>query len=370
MADFGISESNALIAGYNGGQWSGSPVGALFESAGCLDRGVTYNYCASVIGTGDVALSDHLAQNSASRAALAGVMDDWDAHERGQAGWPYTYAEPYGSGVGIEFDTAPNINQWYDNPYANPQTDTDGDGFPDWEEHEAGTDPTDAADYPTVTPDPYKDSDGDGWTDQEERQAGTDPYDSDDYPVGTPDPQPKPDVDGDGIPDELDPCPFDALNRCADGEELPDDIATESTLQGVLAAAERVADNTADEGGSPDVEALPDIVPDYDAWTPFPNTSTVWATAEGQVAADVAALQSTLSGKIPFGFASWFPSAPAVGSASLCSGIELEIASVETSVNICDNPLDSFMAGTGRSLLLALAYLSFILTVVRRVQQA
>lgn len=58
--------------------------------------------------------------------------------------------------------------------------DSDGDGFTDWEENEAGTNPNDASSFPGSD----LDSDGDGFTDGEEVAAGTDPYDSSDHPNG------------------------------------------------------------------------------------------------------------------------------------------------------------------------------------------
>lgn len=284
------------------------------------------------VGAGVTSLADFLAGNEAAGQALDERMADYLDEKGADPAFPFTYQNPYGAGAGFELDEPPNINQWYGNPFADPTVDSDGDGWPDSQEAAAGTDPNDPNDYPSEAP--FEDEDG----------------------------NPLPDRDGDGIPDQYDPCPYQASNECAD-PRLPEDVATETTLR-------EVRDALDDPGGTPQQGAFGDVGAQYDDWTPFPNTSTVWATAQGQVAADIAALQATLSGKIPFGFASWFPTVPAVGSGSMCKGFEVEIAAVETSIDICDNPLDAFMAGTGRSLLLALAYLGFVLTVVRRVQQA
>ncbi|WP_225334772.1 hypothetical protein [Halomicrobium urmianum] len=67
--------------------------------------------------------------------------------------------------------------------------DSDGDGFSDAAEAEAGTDPTDADDFPV------RDSDGDGYTDYDELARGTDPNDPDSNLSVT-------DSDGDGLSDQ------------------------------------------------------------------------------------------------------------------------------------------------------------------------
>jgi len=73
-----------------------------------------------------------------------------------------------------------------------PRPDTDGDGFPDAVEAEAGTNPNDAGSRP-LPPEPDidpplsggtpADSDGDGFCDTDERIAGTNPEDPDDHPA-------------------------------------------------------------------------------------------------------------------------------------------------------------------------------------------
>lgn len=331
---------------------------------------------------GGGSLADHLAANPSSLAALADeVLPGWMSDRENQSWWPYTYAEPYGSGAGIEFDPAPNINEWYDNPYANPQVDSDGDGWPDWQEVEAGTDPKNPNSYPTVTPDPYQDSDGDGWTDHEERQAGTDPYDDQDYPAGTPNPQPKPDVDGDGIADELDPCPFDVLNRCVDGDDLPEDIATETTLQAVATAAQRTADAT-----EAIADALTETIPEQvdgdweqmvEPW-PTPDTSALSAWAPDTTAARAAldavvvdveteldGVMAAAEGKFPFGMFTLIADVPAYTGAGDCVSVPLGIMGNSENVNLCDTPLDGYLQNTVRPLLIALLTFGLAWAVVR-----
>ena len=70
------------------------------------------------------------------------------------------------------------------------KTDSDGDGFSDWEEEQAKTDPHNPNDYPGLAEEIIRlkntDSDGDGFSDYDEIQAGTDPYNPLSYPGSTP----------------------------------------------------------------------------------------------------------------------------------------------------------------------------------------
>jgi hypothetical protein len=106
--------------------------------------------------------------------------------------------------------------------------DTDGDGVPDWEEVELGTDPDQA------------DSDGDGLDDGEEAELGTDPLDDD--------------TDGDGLSDgeevDLGTDPFDEDSDgdgVDDGTEVElglDPTSTDSDGDGIEDAAEVAAEFT------------------------------------------------------------------------------------------------------------------------------
>jgi hypothetical protein len=60
--------------------------------------------------------------------------------------------------------------------WARSWMDSDGDGLPDWYEHEVtGTDPNNPDTGDTGVSDGYKDSDNDGWTNLQEYQNGTSP---------------------------------------------------------------------------------------------------------------------------------------------------------------------------------------------------
>ncbi len=85
-----------------------------------------------------------------------------------------------------------------------PMADNDGDGFPEWQEIEAGTSDTDENEIPT-------DTDGDGFCDASETAHGTDPLNSDSKPYDEYNPvdgwydDPQGDIDGDTISNENDP---------------------------------------------------------------------------------------------------------------------------------------------------------------------
>lgn len=294
-------------------------------------------------------LGDWIDNHPDAGPAARGILNDYLQHQGQQPWWPYTYAEPYGPGIGFEVDPVPNINQWYDNPYANPEVDTDNDGWPDWKEILVGTDPLDPSDRPVVDP--------------------TDPGEGQD---------PLPDVDGDGIPDKYDPCPYQASNKCADQAEpedpieIPDDYAREVTAQEQLGVLQDIlAELREDEDEGTVVPGeFAGADPELDDWTPWELTSSVWVDAQTVVETQIQTLRDTLSARQPFGYLSWFPSSASVGSGDACAAVSVPLGGEDRSINICDNPLDEFMHTVGRSALLALAVLSFSLTVVRRVQQS
>ncbi|TDY42369.1 MBG domain-containing protein, partial [Algoriphagus zhangzhouensis] len=108
--------------------------------------------------------------------------------------------------------------------------DTDGDGVPDQQEEEDGTDPSDPTDF--------KDTDLDGVPDYVEEEQGTDPADPEDYK----------DQDGDKVPDYVevqqgtDPNnPDDAQDSDEDG--VPDYIQERSIVE-LVAQSIQVAWNT------------------------------------------------------------------------------------------------------------------------------
>lgn len=331
-----------------------------------------------------------LTSPQAVDAVRTQVMPRYVDHLRDQtSAWPYTYAEPYGAGAGISIDPAPNQNQWYDNPYANPQLDTDGDGFADWEEWVAGTNPNNPNEYPTVSPNPATDTDGDGWSDADEAAAGTDPNDPDDYPAGSP--APAPDTDADGIPDQYDPCPFQASNACADGSEsesdieIPDDYAREPTLSQVLTQTTEVAETserTAEAAedileelrqpidtvmvfdepepfGEPDLSAL-------QAWAPDTSAARVaFESAVGDVEEELSGIVAASEGKFPFGLFSIVADVPTFSGSGECVIVPLKILDASSNINLCQTPLDSFLVGTIRPALAALLTIGLAWSVVR-----
>ncbi|MBU1049714.1 Ig-like domain repeat protein [Candidatus Bipolaricaulota bacterium] len=109
----------------------------------------------------------------------------------------------------------------YAGPVADTRVDTDGDGFPDVIEIEAGTSPDEPNSHPPILEADLEpplqaatvDTDGDGFSDAAELAAGTNPDDPDDYSIafaleldldeGTTDQLWLEDVDGDGIAESV-----------------------------------------------------------------------------------------------------------------------------------------------------------------------
>lgn len=288
-------------------------------------------------------LAELLRTDGQARGAVrARVLPDHLRHLEERPGWPYTYGEPYGPGVGFEVDPAPNINQWYDNPYANPQLDTDGDGWPDWKEVLAGPDPLDSNDYPAYDPAPG----------QDENQ------------------NPLPDRDGDGIPDIYDPCPAQASNKCNDGAEpdpeieIPDDYMRDATGQAQLDVLRDILDALREqEDPEPDVPAGQPDAP-LPQLSPLSEPSLTWTVLEdvaSQMESAATAWWADAQTRLPFALGvAWVPAAPSVGAGD-CQGVQMTILGQAQEVGLCGTAIDAFLAGPGRAVLLAALLVAFYL---------
>ncbi len=285
-------------------------------------------------------LADLLARSQPARRAARDIVRDYLANQDEQGSWPYTYEAPYGPATGIGLEPAPNINQWYDNPYANPALDTDGDGWPDWKEVLGGTDPLDPNDYPAYDPAP-----------------GEDPNEN-----------PLPDRDGDGIPDIYDPCPAQASNKCSDAAEpedpieIPDDYMRDATGQAQLNALNEILEELRrDEqddtpAGQPDAP-MPELSPLSEpslTWTVFEDVASQMESAATSWWADAQT-------RLPFALGvAWVPAAPSVGAGD-CQGVQMTILGQSQEVGLCGTAIDSFLAGPGRAVLLAALLVGFYL---------
>lgn len=350
---------------------------------------------ACIPGAGSFpALETILATSAVGSQWAANVLNDYLQDKAQSGSYPETYGAPI---AGVTFDPAPNINQWYDNPYANPALDTDGDGYVDWKEVVVGTDPTDATSVPAMDPEAILDE-----------GALTD-------------------TDGDGIPDIYDPCPFDALNRCADNAEVewPTDYALETTAQAilteVLTANQLLAALDIDTSGmsQEDIDALAnslrtgmlddftdiadlvastgatvldeleevqetldeiqlelmeaEAVTDFDglggfsldAWEPGDLTSGVYDQLATQISDIVSASFAAAETKLPFVFSGWVPVISLGGGSVTCEPIYMTILGSQQDVSICNSPVHTVLATTVRTALLAVMILGFWLGMTR-----
>lgn len=303
-----------------GGQWhavaagAGTTLSGPYESSSAATntaRLLLADWIAAEGGTisgAQQSLSDLMTANPNAESALRNdVLPAYiDSRTADANTFPSTYADPFGDGA-VVLDPAPNVNQWYDNPYANPQLDTDGDGFKDWEETEAQTDPADVNDKPTVVPTPGEATD----------------------------------TDGDGIPDEFDPCVYQASNECADPEPIDtDDLAREVTLQGAASTLGDIRANTEASTGQA---------------APATMTGTAWDHVLGEIESSFDTWWATAQTKMPFAMSPWVPSSATVSGAGDCQAIPMSILGTTQDVGLCNTPIDTFMSTVFRGLVLAVA---------------
>lgn len=307
-------------------------------------------------------LYEHLIANPSSERAADEILRDGLQERANRRSWPATYGAPYAP-WDVSVTPAPNQNQWYGNPYADPTIDTDGDGYEDWREAESETDPNDPDHYPTVPvvvpvrPDP-----GD---------PDYDPVRDPSHPDYDPDQDPWRDSDGDGIPDRFDPCARDALNRCMDA--APEyDPASEDTLQEIRDLLQEIRDQEKQEEDEQD-----DVMPaDFGPLTLLLPEWTPGAVTESAFAAVSTAMETTVNGaigdgggKLPFLLSGWVPIVALTGGDE-CSGISMDILGHTQQVGVCDTPVHTVLATTARTAILALAVIAFWLGMVRWVSQS
>lgn len=286
-----------------------------------------------------------------------------DAHiteEVYSPGFPDTYGSPY---PGLTITPAPNMNQWFDNPYADPQSDTDGDGVPDWQEHEAGTDPNDPASTPTAPVVPPRPQPGD---------PGYSPVTDPTHPDYDPSQDPQRDSDGDGIPDVNDPCPHDALNRCADVD--PRDIpASEPTLEEIRDLLEEIRDQGAQEQEEQEEEEEEDVSPmDFGPisvalpeWSPGQITTDMFSSVGTAFQASLDTAIAGSEGKLPFLTGGWVPIVSLSGGSTPCAAIPMSILGHVQDVGVCETPVHTILATTARLALLGLMVVGFWLAMTK-----
>jgi hypothetical protein len=297
------------------------------------------------------------------------VLPDYSDHETSDPNtYPYTFSQPF---PGVSLDQPPNGNQWWDDPYYFPTTDTDGDGWPDWMEERLGAKPGNAGNYP----DPNADPDGDGYTNNQERQAGTDPADPNSHPSSNGDPTT--DTDGDGIADSADPCPNDPTNSCnysdpSQDQKIPTDYARESTLQDVKAAVQsaagslqqsndllqQIADNTKPK----DAVTPPDYAgdqPELSQWTPAAPLESAWDSVTTHFTSTLTTLEASISDKLPFALGSWIPVLSGSTGTPSCAQIPITLLGIQTNLGWCDSVFYTFITGTVRAGVLVLLLIGF-----------
>lgn len=356
--------STSLSYGYTGGDCATGYV-TVAKAEACTAQ-VLYNWLNATHpsysyevgphgGGGRSSLYDFLEANPGAYQGLADSVMPWhESAKQEEAGYPSTYQNPYPE---VQYDPVPNINQWHDNPYADPNLDTDGDGWKDWFETRIGSDPNNAGDYPCSSCDP----DGDQYSNADEHAAGTDPVNPDSRPDVVAD------TDGDGVADSADPCPTDALNTCADGGTAEDlqkffeGVAQEATLQDIRESVTGSASFNSGAAPALDTSALEAYTPALDA-TAF-EAEVMGVGARFQPVRDAAAV------RFPFALAGWIPAAPTEGTAS-CPDIKITYAGVEQPLAICGTQADDWLVTVARPVLVAMLYFGVVMYVAALVARS
>lgn len=304
-------------------------------------------------------LYEHLISHPSSARAADEILRDGLTDRANRSAWPATYGSPYAP-WDVTVTPAPNQNQWYGNPYADPTIDTDGDGYEDWREAESETDPNDPDHYPTVPvvvpvrPDP-----GD---------PDYDPVRDPTSPEYDPEQDPWRDSDGDGVPDRFDPCPRDALNRCMDA--APEyDPASEDTLQEIRDLLEEIRDQEKQEEDDVMPEDFGPLTLLLPEWTPGSVTESAFAAVSTAMETTVNGAIGDGGGKLPFLLSGWVPIVALTGGDD-CTGISMDILGHAQEVGVCDTPVHTVLATTARTAILALAVIAFWLGMVRWVSQS
>lgn len=286
-----------------------------------------------------------------------------------QAVTRYLDSNPIGSPSapypGVRFEPTPNPNQWTDNPFTRPDLDTDGDGWPDSVEwHEAnrrGVPWPDLINNPQVYPDPYADPDGDGYPNLEEVQQGTDPYSPHSHPVPRSPTNPRTDTDGDGYPDSQEVAegtdPNDPASYPSSPPEQPPEEGTEPQWPG---------------GPSPgrlqpvELPQVPELEKkDLPKLADWDQIAQAWREqVVERVSTRLKELRDIAAEKFPFGLVLRLGQSSVSTESAECA-FPLQIGRATAQVDICSTPF--WQAATAfRPVLLGMMLLTLTYTLVRR----
>jgi hypothetical protein len=329
-------------------------------------RAAAEAYIASILALGDrPPLTDYLAQNPAAVDGLRDVLRQHADEAAPEISDPHTFSQPFPD-LDVTFEPNLSWSTWMQSPYADRDTDTDGDGWPDWIEQRLGTNPYDPASRPLA----YADPDGDGRTNQQELADLTDPLDADDYDAGT-----TPEADPTADPQREDLLALlsaiQALEASLAGVSTEDrqvdqlQVAAEQ-----LAELQAIADTLTDTDGNeppaiviPDVEAMLGDLPELQLTPPQPPEFV----AADEVGDRWDPLVEAMSDRAPFAYLEVLPDPGTPQLGGSCPSFQVGLFGQSQTWDLCDNPLDDWMQTSGRSMLLNFSLFFFLIGVVRRV---
>lgn len=307
-------------------------------------------------------LNSLINRSPSARAAVRNALNQYYQQQNPQRGMS---PAPYSA---FELET-PTKNQWADDPAKDKSEDLDGDGWSDYQEsiNVPPTNPNDNASVPAPAPttgvdpnSPAGDKDNDGWTNAQEEAYGTNPNDANSQP------EPQENCNAGFVM---------SGGGCVPIAEIPEDIATETTLSRVAGQAEIQTQIQGDileelrkteeidtpfDFGTPEAFPTPDFT-DLRQYEPDVSPlEQVYTEALVSLETDVDSIFTAAQEKFPFGLVAALDDLPSSVPSATCPNFSLHVGGQQRQVDICNNPADTWASTKGKALLSVFMSVMFV----------